>query len=314
MELLFSQRYKELIRSASHNKSNHFLDDIGYDSRRKIAGVLLDFREPQTYQPDKYDSFTVTTDALISAAERLNTAYGYEAVNFLSDEGPGLWSAGEQNLLGSQSASLVFDLVELLYDELSDSEGNGKSDFRTEINAVFSGNDISWMLTDGRMVKIDSKQFEQDMKQKAAERLNELKDAAPVFQSSYNELVKAIRFLDKADFAEAVTNAAKSYESALKVLCNEENATAEKLTKKAVSSELLELPDSMRPEGFHSKVLMSLPFIRNRPGAAHGAGVGSGEIPRNMANLAVNLACALDTYIADEWASGQQDDRDLGKP
>ncbi|WP_420179611.1 hypothetical protein [Parascardovia denticolens] len=31
---------------------------------------------------------------------------------------------------------------------------------------------------------------------------------------------------------------------------------------------------------------------------------------RNMANLAVNLACALDTYIADEWTSVQQDDRD----
>lgn len=305
MELLFSQRYKELIRDVSHDEPNQFLDGTDYDIRRKIAGVLLDFREPQTYQPDRYDSSTATTNALISAVERLNEVYGYEAVNFLSGMGPGSLCGDEQVRLGSQSASLVFDLVELLYDELSDSEENGKSDFRTEVNAVFNDNDIPWLLVDGRMVKIDSKQFEQDMKRKAAERLNELKDAASVFQSSYDELVKAIEFLDKGDFAEAVTNAAKSYESALKVLCNVESAAAGKLVSEIVKRGLLELPDGIGQKDFESKVLMSLPFIRNRPGAAHGAGAGNGEISKNMANLAVNLACALDTYIADEWASGQ---------
>lgn len=310
MELLFSQRYKELIRDTSKAGLTQFLDGIDYDIRRKIAGVLLDFREPQIYQPNRYDSFTATTDALISAAERLNEAYEYEAVNFLSGMRSGSWGVDEQNRLGSQSASLVFDLIELLYDELSDAEENGKSDFRAEVNAIFSDNGIPWMLVDGRMVKIDSKQFEQDMKRRAAERLSELKDAAPVFQSSYDELVKAIEFLDKGDFAEAATNAAKSYESALKVLCNEGNVTLDKLTKTATGNGLFKLPDSMKPEGFQSQVLMSLPFIRNRPGAAHGAGAGTGEISRNMANLAVNLACALDTYIADEWAFGQQDDRD----
>lgn len=286
------------------------MDGIDYDIRRKIAGILLDFREPQSYQPDRYGSLTIETDALISAAERLNEAYGYEAVNFPLGMRLGSWGVDEQNRLGSQSASLVFDLIELLYDELSDSEENGKNDFRAEINSVFSDNDIPWVLVDGRLVKIDSRQFEQDMKRKAAERLNELKDAAPVFQSSYDELVKAIEFLDKGDFAEAVTNAAKSYESTLKVLCNEENAAAGRLVSEIVKRGLLDLPDGMEQKDFESKVLMSLPFIRNRPGAAHGAGAGSGEISRNMANLAVNLACALDTYIADEWAIRQQDDRD----
>lgn len=311
MELLFSQRYKELIRNAPQAESTQFLDDIDYDIRRKIAGVLLDFREPQMYQPDRYDDdFTVETNALISAVERLNEAYRYKAVDFPSGMSSGFWGDDEQVRLSSRPTSLIFDLVELLYDELSDSEENGKNDFRAEINSVFSDNDIPWVLIDGRMIKIDSKQFEQDMKRKAAERLNELKDAAPVFQSSYDELVKGIEFLDKDDFAEAVTNAAKSYESALKVLCNAENAAAGKLVSEIVKRGLLELPDGMEQKDFESKVLMSLPFIRNRPGAAHGAGAGNGEISRNMANLAVNLACALDTYIADEWAIRQQDDRD----
>lgn len=160
MELLFSQRYKELIRNASQAESTQFLDDIGYDIHRKIAGVLLDFREPQRYQPDRYDSFTVETDALISAVERLNKIYDYRAVDFLPGMGPRFWGDNEQVCLSSQPTSLVFDLVELLYDELSDSEENGKNDFRAEINSVFSDNDIPWVLVDGRMVKIDPKQFE----------------------------------------------------------------------------------------------------------------------------------------------------------
>lgn len=227
MGLLFSQRYKELIRDVSRDESNQFLDSIDYSIRHTIAGVLLDFREPHRFQPDRYNSLTVEVDALISATERLKETYGYEAINFLFGMGPGCRGEDERACPSSQPTALVFDLVELLVDELSDSEEDRKSDFRAEVNVVFGNNDIPWVLVVGRMVKINSKQFEQGMK---------------------------------------------------------------------------------------GKVLMSLPFIRNFPGAVHGAGAGNREIPKSMTNLTVNLACALDTYIADEWASGQQDDRDLGKP
>ena len=307
MDLPFSKRYADLIHT-DQEPTDGICGDIDFTVKRKIAAVLEDFREPQLYQPDRYDNYTEETDASESAIERLNDTYGYDVVN---DKQPSYFSGnGKGDWLAILFTSYLFDLIELQYDELSDSPENGKRGFRTEINSVFSDGEVPWLLVYGRMVKIDSRQFEQGMKRKAAERLSELKDTSPAFQSSYDELVKAIEFLDKGDFAEAVTNAAKSYENALKVLCNEENTTPDKLTKTAISDGLFELPDSMKPEGFQSQVLMSLPFIRNRPGAAHGAGTGSGEISRSMANLAVNLACALDTYIADAWAFGQQDDRD----
>lgn len=44
---------------------------------------------------------------------------------------------------------------------------------------------------------------------------------------------------------------------------------------------------------------MSLPIIRNKA-AAHGSGTTGREINGPMANLAVNLACALDTYLIQE--------------
>lgn len=307
--MVFSQRYKDLIQEQDGELHDGICGDDSQSVRSGLVSTMLDFREPQIYHPNRYDyDLTEETDALLSALARQEEFLGFSPV--LHPYGGFPCIDVDEERISSLFAPYLFDLIELQYDELSDSPENGKRDFQAEINTVLRDGEIPWLLVDGRMVKIDSKQFEQDMKRKAAERLSELKDAAPVFQSSYNELVKAIEFLDKGDFAEAVTNAAKSYESALKVLCNEENTTPDKLTKTAIGNGLFGLPDSMKPEGFQSQVLMSLPFIRNRPGAAHGAGAGTGEISRNMANLAVNLACALDTYIADEWTSGQQEYRD----
>lgn len=48
-----------------------------------------------------------------------------------------------------------------------------------------------------------------------------------------------------------------------------------------------------------SGVLMSLPIIRNRA-ATHGSGATGREMSSPMSNLAVDLACALDTYLIQE--------------
>ena len=48
-----------------------------------------------------------------------------------------------------------------------------------------------------------------------------------------------------------------------------------------------------------SGVLMSLPIIRNKA-ATHGSGTTTREMSGPMANLAVDLACALDTYLIQE--------------
>lgn len=307
--MVFSQRYKDLIQEQDEELHDGICGDVSQSVRSGLVSTMLDFREPQIYHPNRYAyNLTEETDALLSALARQEEFLGFSPV--LHPYGGFPHIDIDEERVSLLFVPYLFDLIELQYDELSDSPENGKKDFQAEINTVFRDGKVPWLLVDGRMVKIDSKQFEQDMKRKAAERLNELKNTSPAFQSSYDELTKAIEFLNKGDYAEAVTNAAKSYESVLKVLCNKENAAAGTLVSEIGKRGLLDLPDGMEQKDFESKVLMSLPFIRNRPGAAHGAGAGTGEISRNMANLAVNLACALDTYIADEWASGQQDDRD----
>lgn len=259
---------------------------------------MMDFREPQAVQESRYDKHCVTVDAFELAIGALNDFY--DAVVFdpnrlaYSRRGTDCVHA-----LAMASAPVLFDLVEFQYAMLSDDPENGKEGFRKEINGVFEDQDLPWLLVDGRLIKIDAKQFEQDLKLKAIEQMRELQDASPAFQSAYDELVKAVEHLDRGDYTDAVINANKSYESVMKVICGENEKSAGALAGLIASDEVLNLPDGIDPGIFKEKVLMSLPYIRNHA-AAHGAGQSPSQADRALANLAVNLSCALSTFLIQE--------------
>lgn len=299
MERLFSERYGELFQDESNWFDGDDDSNVPYNVKVLIARVMEDFREPISIQPNRYDSCTVNTDALDLAISELDEHVGYRVVDLdMMRMGSGL---DEFHALANVYTPHLFDLIELQYDELSDDAENGKGDFHREINKVFREHGIPWLLVDGRLVKIDPKQFEQDLKLKALNRMEALKDACPLYQGAYDELRKAIDFLGRGDYAEAVINAEKSYESVLKVILGSEFETgaANGLTKRLLEAGKLPLPEGLKPEAFQSSVLMSLPVIRNKA-AAHGSGATGCEMSGPMANLAVNLACALNTYLIQE--------------
>ena len=299
MKRLFSERYGELLQDESSWFGGDDGSTVPYNAKVLIARIMEDFREPISFQPNRYDSYTVETDALDLAICKLNESVDYRVVDLdMMCMGSGL---DEVHALANVHTPHLFDLIELQYEELSDDIENGKGGFRDEINKVLREQDIPWILVDGRLVKIDSKQFEQDLKLKTLGEMKELKDACPLYQGAYDELRKAIDFLGRGDYAEAVINAEKSYESVLKVILGSESETeaANGLTKRLHEAGNLSLPEGLKPEAFQSSVLMSLPIIRNKA-AAHGSGATGCEISRPMANLAVNLACALNTYLIQE--------------
>ena len=299
MERLFSERYGELFQDESNWFGGDDDSNVPYNVKVLIARVMEDFREPISIQPNRYDSCTVNTDALDLAISELDEHVGYRVVDLdMMRMGSGL---DEFHALANVYTPHLFDLIELQYDELSDDAENGKGDFHREINKVFREHGIPWLLVDGRLVKIDPKQFEQDLKLKALNRMEALKDACPLYQGAYDELRKAIDFLGRGDYAEAVINAEKSYESVLKVILGSEFETgaANGLTKRLLEAGKLPLPEGLKPKAFQSSVLMSLPVIRNKA-AAHGSGATGCEMSGPMANLAVNLACALNTYLIQE--------------
>lgn len=296
---LFSERYEELLQDESNWFGGDDGDSVPYSAKVLIARVMEDFREPISLQPSRYDNYTVDTDALDLAIRELNESVDYRVVDLdMMCMGSGL---DEVHALANVCTPHFFDLIELQYEELSDDAENGKGGFRDEINKVLREQDIPWILVDGRLVKIDSRQFEQDLKLKTLGEMKELEDACPLYQGAYDELRKAIDFLGRGDYAEAVINAEKSYESVLKVILGSgsETEAANGLTKRLLEAGKLSLPEGLKPEAFQNSVLMSLPIIRNKA-AAHGSGATGCEMSRPMANLAVNLACALNTYLIQE--------------
>lgn len=302
MAPLFSRRYEDLLDTEENWLGGDAKGDIPYDAKVRLARVMEDFREPIAIRPNRYDDYTIDTDALSLAISELNGEYDRLIVDLrFMALGSGL---DETHALANTYTPHFFDLVELQCEVLSDDSENGKEGFRKEVNAVFRECDVPWLFADGRLVKIDAKQFERDLKLKALETMRELKDTEPRYQGAYDELKKAVEYLGRGDYAEAVTNAAKSYESVLKVICGQssETSTANELTRRIVKEGKIVLPQSLGGDAFQSNVLMSLPLIRNKA-AAHGAGAAERGLDKPLANLAVNLACALNTYLIQEATS-----------
>lgn len=293
--MLFSERYSSLIEFGKGEPKDHICGTIEYTIKEKIASVMYDFAEPAIIYPNRYDSYEERTTALHLAIQTFNDTKGASYISLTHNvfEGPA------HNPLASAFTPFLFDVIELQYQELSDGE---KTAFQSEINNVFKDSDIPWLLHEGRMIKVDSQQFEQDLKQKALLRMRELTDSAPIFQSSYDEFVKSIEFFQKGDYAEAISNAGKSYESVMKVILQVDRGNADKLTKDLISRGGLTFPESMTSEGFREKVLMSLPYIRNNSTASHGAGRSTVKVSKDMANLAINLAASLNSYLIDMFS------------
>ena len=149
-------------------------------------------------------------------------------------------------LISLQTLGNIFDVVELLYIELSDSE---KEKYTKELNMFFYDNDLPWVMHEGRMIKIDAQQFECDLRAKTLAQMQELKDAEPKFQSAYTELTTAVEMLEKGDYQSAINNAGKSYESILKVILNVDSGNADGLTTQYMNT-FLEVPETMKKEGF----------------------------------------------------------------
>lgn len=303
--LLFSQRYSELVDFGNGESKDYICGEIEWQTKKRIISLMLEFSEPQVLQPNRYDNYEVKTDALTIAVSRLNEHIGYElfALNHPFSTNIFMGDAEEQLAARFSFTPHLFDLIELQYNELSRKEA---VDFQDRLNAHLADNNVPWLLCDGRMIKIDAKQFELDMKAKALERLNILKSSEPEFQSAFDELMRSCESYEKSEYADAILYAEKSYESTLKVICNVAKGNADQLCQNYTTNILGSgLPHQMKAEGFKEKVMMSLPYIRNNTTAGHGAGSNTAAIPKPMANLAINLSAALITFLVERYAENE---------
>ena len=66
------------------------------------------------------------------------------------------------------------------------------------------------MLVDGKMIKVDAKQFECDIKRKTLEKMKELSDCDSKFKPAFEELQKAIEFYGRKNICNSICFITKS--------------------------------------------------------------------------------------------------------
>lgn len=306
---LFSQRYKALIdNSACKNQNVNYFLDISIDLKKKLCNIMEKFNEPCQKTIRRYDSYTISTDVITLSIREIDEILGFSCLgcekitnncNFVFNE--------FSNPLFDMKIYYLFDLIEFQFKNLSEYE---KSSFRNELNSTFLDFGSPWILLDtGRLIKIDSSQFEKDLKNKMINDLFLLKSNDNRFKSAYDELLGAIEFLNNEKYSEAINNAEKAYESVLKLLCNENKGSAKNLIECFFEKYNTSLPENMKLNGFLDKVFGSLPYIRNNSDSAHGAGLNNNKPNKELANLAINLSCSLISYVLSVYKSNQQKDK-----
>ena len=277
----FSERYKELLTD------EEFCKNITLLERDKLIRTMTEFDAPMLEYPDRYSSFSSRTSALSEAIKifLLNQDSRdpvFDSIEFLSNCG----------------LDKLFDIIEIQYKQLS----SESDEYQVEINNALEQINNPFRLLNGRFIKIDAKQFEQDLKNKFLAREKMLRCEEPLFQSVFEEMMEAFELYERRNYKDCTLKAACSFESMMKVLLNRPDLST------AAANGLIEA--LMKTEHFSNiprdaagimadKVLLSLPSIRNKCGSGHGHGRSSDTVPKSVANLSLNLASSLNTFLAD---------------
>ena len=280
---LFSERYSTILDKDGFETSF----DVKFCAA--VFRVLMRFDEPHRVYPDRYDQWAENSTTQQESYTDLVECGRYEisAVEEVTEE-----------FLISQKYEIWLDLIEVWYIHLSAGE---RSPFQEAINETFSDYDLPWRLVEGQIVRIDSRQFECDLKIKHLKLLQGTTLSHPLFQSALDEYRLAIEAFNRRDYKGTILNAERSYESVLKIVCDVKMGTASALTERFKESKYIKnIPDEMRGS-FKENVLMSLPIIRNKGNVGHGDGLDSIEISKELANLSLNLCASLCTYVIDVY-------------
>lgn len=283
MKKLFSERYKELL------EGNTFITEFPDDLIRKLVRHLKSFNEPSIKPVSRYDRYMIDSSAEYETLEVFWERHGWN---------PDTIEQVDEEWFFRRETYELFDIVEIWSTVLSQGE---KPPFQKEFNALMEQYEMPWILSDGKIIKIDALQFEQDIRTQALKEMEEFSKIVPEFRNAYFEFLEACDKFTTKDFKYTIFSACKSYESVLKVVLNDTCSTADVLTKAFINSEFMsKLPFGVNKIGFQEKVLTALPFLRNKI-AGHGSGEETYEVSEPLARLSVNLASSLNTYIMEQY-------------
>jgi hypothetical protein len=253
--------------------------------RRRLWHFLVNHDSSYGVQRDPNDNWIDNSSIREEVTREIPGLYGWSKIEYRSELG----DCDLHSFFLDAYPSRVFDVIQLWYGMLND---DLKHEFQDGLNSILQTEGVPWIFNNSNFFQMDSQFMEEHVLQK----LHELYDSKN-FTGAQEEFVEARNDLSGNDTKDAILNACKSFESTMKCLLGKNySGDVTKLAKKVRAEGFLDdLPPSLQ-EVFVSKVLQSLPVIRNDV-AGHGQGIDSVTVDRDLAELSVNLAGAFNLFL-----------------
>jgi len=284
MTWVFSKRCKNAIMEGKIKVS------VPRNVRYRIWKLLQKFNEGW-YETGEtgYDYVTTYLDLL---TEKIKNEHGLDNLYAFpeKEDGSPKPSDLEGFVLRGAIPSYLFDAIELFYDLIQD---ENKLKFQREFNQIMEESNLSWRMVDGKIFPIDSAYIDEQILRAAYSLLHEVK-----FLGALQEFDKARTDFNNGDYEGAIQNANNAVESTIKSILKIEKAKPGELFRGLIDSGLVPEYYSGFLKAFEENILRSVAIIRNEElGVGHGRGANMKEIPRSLAELALNLAGVLIKYL-----------------
>jgi len=278
MKTYFSKRHSDALRSKSITVS------FPKALRVSIARILDRYSDMGGWNNEENFTFE-------SVYGSLCTFYGKDTLDAF-DENDKRVPASVMDVVRCGYPTEVIDVIEAWFDAAP----RQAVECERELNDLLTMNGSPWRFVNGEAILVDSDYLYQEVQAKT---LHLLKEGRAF--GGLEEFQGALQDLQSGETKDAIIKAHKSVESVMKRALNvNEHLTFGSLLARLVESGLI--PEYYREFLVHfEKLALGAVKERNLPGRGHGQGIVRAEVPRSLAEFALNLAGAINLFVIQRW-------------
>ncbi|MFA5646575.1 MAG: abortive infection family protein [Candidatus Ratteibacteria bacterium] len=239
--------------------------------------------------------FNYTTSFLRKLPASIEAELGISTLLSFPEEGSGPPEPSNLSvfILRGNYPPLIFDILELFYSEVSSMEEGRKDAFQSEINNIMEESNLAWRMANGKIFPVDSRYIQEHIINQTYELLHDQQ-----FYGALEEFEKARTDIANENNEGAIQNANLAIESAIKTILGVKKSKPGKLYQQIIEKEFIPKYFNGFLECFEEYIMRSPAIIRNEePGAGHGRGNEKIEIPKSLAELAINLTAVMINYL-----------------
>lgn len=278
------------LRHSKALEANRLQVSIGDHLRRRLSSTLRSHNLPVYYSTPDNPTWTHNTSVAEQAEKKLVELLGI--AEYTTD------TYGNQvrkeidlyrEVIGGSSVR-VFDIIEVFFSELPPDE---QPKFQRAINESNTAFACPWRMSEGMFFRVDSSFMEEEVIGRSTELLS-----LAGLEGAMDEFRTARDHLTDGAARDAITYASHSFESTLKAILKVSSGAAKQLVEQFEREGYMsDVPPSKASAVRKSLLILSV--IGNELGR-HGQGHAVLEVPREYAELAVNLAGALNLFVVGQ--------------